>query len=433
MLDYKFGNRLPVHNHGYVALLEVMGSDEAIVNAARISYNRRGESEDRALIRYLLRHRHTTPFEMGVMKFEVKMPIFVARQWVRHRTASINEMSARYTELPNEMFVPESVALQSTMNNQGREDGGITPEESSWYTDRIKIANDHSYSEYESLLVKGVSLHLHGYVKLLEVMGSDEVIVDAARISYDRRGKSADRILIRYLLRHRHTTPFEMGVLRFEVKMPIFVARQWIRHRTASINEMSARYTELPNEMFVPESVALQSTMNNQGREDGGITPEESSWYTDRIKIANDHSYSEYESLLVKGVSREIARGVLPVNIYTKFVWKMDLHNLMHFLDLRLDPHAQKEIRDYAEVIEKLVALHFPISYEAFVDYIKEVYICSRMEIDLLQKLLHFYMYEREAIEPDQAQELLEKIDAKAGANMSKRELAEFRKKFLDG
>ena len=283
-------------------------------------------------------------------------------------------------------------------------------------------------------------VHNHGYVKLLEVMGSDEAIVDAARISYDRRGKSEDRALIRYLLRHRHTSPFEMGVLRFEIKMPIFVARQWIRHRTASLNEMSARYTELPDEMFVPKVVAMQSKDNKQGRQkpmyslddDTRVVDRDEGWLAHLINVANTTSYAHYQTLLNAGVAREIARGVLPANIYTKFVWKMDLHNLMHFLDLRLDPNAQEEIRDYAEVIEKLVALHFPISSEAFIDYIRDAYTCSRMEVDLLRKLLHFYMFKQEAIESDQGQELLEKIDAQAGATLSKREIAEFKRKFLD-
>jgi thymidylate synthase (FAD) len=261
-------------------------------------------------------------------------------------------------------------------------------------------------------------VHEHGYVALLEVMGSDETIVDAARISYDRRGKSEDRGLIRYLLRHRHTSPFEMGVMRFEVKMPIFVARQWIRHRTASLNEMSARYTELPNEMFVPEVVTMQSPDNKQGREAAILS--DNDLLKQIVWSANSSAYYSYENLLDAGVSREIARGVLPVNIYTKFVWKMDLHNLMHFLDLRLDPHAQKEIRDYAEVIEKLVALYFPISYEAFVDYVRDAYTCSRMEIKLLRNVVWSYTE-------------LELEDLGKQFGMTKRETADFKRRFLDG
>ncbi len=264
-------------------------------------------------------------------------------------------------------------------------------------------------------------VHEHGYVALLEIMGSDETIVDAARISYDRRGKVEDRALIRFLLRHRHTSPFEMGVMRFEVKMPIFVARQWIRHRTASLNEMSARYTELPNEMFVPEVFALQSTGNKQGRGDDIDDAAQEGLRREWTHI-NESAYSAYEALLDSGVARELARGVLPLNIYTKFVWKMDLHNLMHFLDLRLDPHAQEEIRDFAEVIENLVALKFPVTYEAFVDYIRDAYTCSRMEVQLL----------REMLDRGFRHQIVSEIEGKAfRLGMTKRELTVFEEKFL--
>ncbi len=284
-----------------------------------------------------------------------------------------------------------------------------------------------------------LGVHDYGHVILQEIMGSDEVVVDSARISYDRRGRSEDRALLRYLLRHRHTSPFEMGVMRFEVKMPIFVARQWIRHRTASLNEMSARYTELPNEMFVPEVVAAQSTDNKQGRQkpmyqlDDKPTIGQNELLGGIINRANITAYTHYETLLEAGVARELARGVLPVNIYTKFVWKMDLHNLMHFLDLRLDSHAQKEIRDYAEVIGKLFALKFPMTYEAFVDYIRDSYTCSRMEVEFLTKYISFQRRVPD-MTPDDAQAELDELDKTVGATMTKRELSELKRRFkLDG
>ena len=233
---------------------------------------------------------------------------------------------------------------------------------------------------------KTVQVHDHGYVKLIDVMGTDGDIVDAARISYDRKGRTQDRALIRYLFRHRHTSPFEMCEMKFELKMPIFVARQWVRHRTASMNEVSARYTELPNEMFVPESFAVQSTNNKQGRGDA-YSEQENSHLRNVMRSNNRSSYEQYEANLRVGMAREQAREVLNFNVYTKFVWKLDLHNLLHFLKLRTDAHAQQEIRDYADVIEDMVMECFPYAWEAWNDYSKEAYTLSRMEIDVLRKL----------------------------------------------
>lgn len=263
----------------------------------------------------------------------------------------------------------------------------------------------------------------HGCVTLLDVMGSDSSIVKAARTSYDGDqviDRNKDRGLIRYLMRHQHTGPFEMAEMLFELKMPIFVARQWVRHRTASMNEVSARYTQLPNEMFVPEVLAAQSADNKQGRD-------ENLYRAGReiIAIANEKAYATYEALLAGDVSREQARGVLPLNVYTRFVWKMDLHNLMHFLKLRLDPHAQKEIRVYAEVIERLVALKFPLTYEAFVDYQRDAYTCSRMEMEVIHHVMgSLGGYDDSVLD-------LSALCEEYG--MSKREIVEFKRRFFDG
>lgn len=273
-------------------------------------------------------------------------------------------------------------------------------------------------------------VHDHGYVALIDKMGDDEAVVDAARISYDRRGRSEDRALIRYLLRHRHTSPFEMVELKFEVKMPIFVARQWVRHRTASMNEMSARYTELPEEMFVPREFSVQATNNKQGR--GDTLPEDiQDLLRQKMTLANEVAYSDYQWLLEAGVARETAREVLNLNIYTKFIWKMDLHNLMHFLNLRLDPHAQQEIQDYAGVIERVIGQFFPLCHEAFVDYVRDAYTCSRMEVEVLRDLLHFYAYEVPQLNPVAANARLKQIDDKAATILSKRELEDFKRTFL--
>lgn len=223
----------------------------------------------------------------------------------------------------------------------------------------------------------------HGKVALIEVMGDDSSIVDAARVSYGKGTKksSSDRALIRYLLRHRHTTPFEMVEFKFYCKMPIFVARQWIRHRTANVNEYSARYSILDNEFYIPEKeqIAEQSRSNNQGRDE--IFPKEEA---EQIRLDIDehssHAYNLYRVLLndeddiiyddkKSKLARELSRMVIPTNIYTQWIWKIDLHNMFHFLGLRMDPHAQWEMRQYANEMAKMVKKVVPIAYEAFEDY----------------------------------------------------------------
>lgn len=276
-------------------------------------------------------------------------------------------------------------------------------------------------------------VHDHGYVILHETMGSDEVIAQSARVSYDYKGTSQDRGLIRYLMRHRHTSPFEMAEMRFELKMPIFVARQWVRHRTANMNEVSARYTQLPQEMFVPETWACQSKDNKQGRDDFGASIEDEYDALSLIEFSNKAAYADYEKLLEKDTARELARGVLPLNTYTKFIWKIDLHNLMHFLSLRLHPHAQKEIRDYAEAIYQLVKIYYPITAEAFRDYVLESYTLSRMERDLLRELLAIYMKQHQYPTLDIANSALNNADKRFKNQVSGRELKEFKETFLRG
>lgn len=213
---------------------------------------------------------------------------------------------------------------------------------------------------------------LHGYVVLVDYMGNDDAIVQAARVSYGKGTKTVrdDRGLIRYLLRHRHTTPFEMVEFKFLVRLPIFVARQWVRHRTASLNEVSARYSVLEEEYEVPlpEEVRRQSTLNRQGR--GGPLPAEvvERFRSDLERISQD-AYRVYHRALEEGVARETARLVLPVSYYTQWYWKTNLHNLFHFLSLRLDPHAQEEIRLYAAELDRLARTVCPVAFEAFDDY----------------------------------------------------------------
>lgn len=208
-----------------------------------------------------------------------------------------------------------------------------------------------------------------GFVRVVDYMGDDSSIVQAARVSYGKGTKtvSDDERLINYLMRHRHTTPFEMCEIKLHVKLPIFVARQWVRHRTASINEYSARYSELHNEFYIPslDQIETQSTSNKQGRAVGLGRREKLDAYI-RMEDASQEAYKNYEDLLALGVSRELARMVLPVNIYTSWYWKIDLHNLLHFIRLRSDSHAQYEIRMYSKAIEEIVNQWVPATWAAF-------------------------------------------------------------------
>lgn len=212
----------------------------------------------------------------------------------------------------------------------------------------------------------------HGFVRLVDVMGDDAAIVEAARTSYQNgtKLKRSDEGLIRYLMRNWHTSPFEMCELKFHVKCPIFVARQWLRHRTASVNEVSGRYSVLPDEFYIPdgEQVLAQSKSNKQGRE-GELPYETVTGFMFGLTNLSDDAFQFYKEALEEDVARETARIGLPLNTYTEFYWKIDLHNLLHFLRLRMDHHAQWEIQEYARAIGKMVESRFPVTYRAFLDY----------------------------------------------------------------
>ena len=216
----------------------------------------------------------------------------------------------------------------------------------------------------------------HGFVRVIDYMGNDTSIVQAARVSYGEGTKKSrdDKSLIFYLMRHWHSTPFEMCEVKLHVKLPVFVARQWIRHRTANVNEYSARYSILDNEFYIPksENLASQSSSNNQGRGDV-LEGEEAKKVIQILKNDSLRSYKSYEKMLSKenkkGLARELARMNLPTNIYTQWYWKTDLHNLFNFIRLRNDIHAQYEIRVYAEKIAELVKKWVPFAFEAFEQY----------------------------------------------------------------
>ena len=238
----------------------------------------------------------------------------------------------------------------------------------------------------------------HGLVRVIDYMGDDAAICQAARVSYGRgtRAVSDDRGLIRYLMRHWHSTPFEMCEVKFHVKLPVFVARQWIRHRTANVNEYSARYSILDREFYIPapEALAAQSTVNNQGRGEL-LEGAEAARVLDLLREDAMRAYDHYEEMLTpdpaagrKGLARELARMNLPANVYTQWYWKVDLHNLFHFLRLRADAHAQYEIRVYAETICEIVRDWVPAAYEAFEDYRLGAVQLSATAVEVLRRRL---------------------------------------------
>ncbi len=230
-----------------------------------------------------------------------------------------------------------------------------------------------------------------GFVRLVDSMGGDDAIVQAARVSYGQGTSkvSQDRGLIRYLMRHRHTTPFEMVEFKFHCKMPIFVARQWVRHRTANINEYSLRYSEARDEFYFPdpEHIQFQSALNKQGRS-GEVPLELKQKVLDYFKEISERSFTMYQELNEAGIARELARSLLPVNIYTEWYWKNDLHNLLHFIGLRSDSHAQYEIRVYSDAMAESVKAVAPFAWEAYQDYVVHGMRFSRIEQNLLEKQL---------------------------------------------
>ncbi len=256
--------------------------------------------------------------------------------------------------------------------------------------------------------VPGMEAHLytahsvldHGFIRVIDYMGDDAAICQAARVSYGKGTKSVqnDEGLIRYLMRHWHSTPFEMCEIKLHVKLPVFVARQWIRHRTANVNEYSARYSILDREFYIPapDDLAAQSVINNQGRGDV-LEGEEAARVLEILKSDSTRAYDNYEAMISQdgpdgtqqaGLARELARMNLPANIYTQWYWKVDLHNLFHFLRLRADAHAQYEIRVYAEAMCKVVADWVPFAYKAFEDYRLGAVTLSAQMIECLRRML---------------------------------------------
>ncbi|MCH4143239.1 FAD-dependent thymidylate synthase [Acetobacter peroxydans] len=247
----------------------------------------------------------------------------------------------------------------------------------------------------EAMLYQPLEVLDHGFLRVIDYMGDDGAIVQAARVSYGRgtRKVTEDAALIRYLMRHRHSSPFEMCEIKFHVKLPIFVARQWIRHRMASVNEYSARYSILDNEFYLPapEHMAAQSEVNRQGRGET-LAPQAAAEVLDILRGDALRTFGDYERLLDEkegyGLARELARINLTLNTYTQWYWKADLHNLMHFLALRIDPHAQYEIRVYAEEMLKVLHAWVPQTAAAFEEYRRGAVTFSATMMSVLRRML---------------------------------------------
>ena len=274
----------------------------------------------------------------------------------------------------------------------------------------------------EAMLAQAIPVLDHGFIRVVDYMGDDAAVVQSARVSYGRGTKAAneDRGLIRYLMRHRHSTPFEMCEIKYHIKLPIFIARQWIRHRTANVNEYSARYSVLDREFYVPQSeqLAAQSSDNRQGR--GAVLQgaeaervlrllreDATQTYDHYLEMLNEDEAGQPRDAARSGLARELARMNLTLNTYTQWYWKTDLHNLLHFLSLRADGHAQYEIRVYAEAMLKTVQAWVPHCYEAFADYRMGAVTRSSQMLSIVRRML--------------AGEVVEQ----AGSGLSKREWRE--------
>ncbi len=246
--------------------------------------------------------------------------------------------------------------------------------------------------EAEEILDREYPVLDHGFIRLVDYLGSDQRIVQAARVSYGEGTKTyrQDKGLINYLMRNDHTSPFEQVVFTFHVKMPIFVARQWTRHRTARMNEISGRYSVMKDEVYLPaaKDIAMQSEDNKQGRKSEPVPPEMAEAVIAVMKEDGERAFENYHRLLDMGIAREIARIDLPLSLYTEFYWEIDLHNLFHFLALRLDAHAQYEIREYAKVMLEIVRRVCPIATEAFENHKLGGRSFSAREVNALREML---------------------------------------------
>ena len=286
--------------------------------------------------------------------------------------------------------------------------------------------------ELEDILYHTFEVLDHGFVRVVDYMGNDSSVVQAARVSYGSGTKkiNADTALINYLIAHRHTTPLEMCEIKFHIKLPVFVARQWIRHRTASVNEYSARYSIMEDEFYIPKAqhLSAQSKINHQGRDETKVLNEqEQKMVLDILKKDSTNSYQNYLKMInqnekgevldqdKEGLARELARMNLPLNCYTQWYWKIDLHNLLHFLNLRADSHAQYEIRVYAEIMLDIVKKWVPHCYQAFIKNNKTGKNFSGPALEIIKKMLNGekVLQENSGLSPREWGELMQTLDIK--------------------
>jgi thymidylate synthase (FAD) len=284
--------------------------------------------------------------------------------------------------------------------------------------------------EAEAILDKEFPVLDKGFVRLVDYLGSDQRIVQAARVSYGAGTKSyrQDKGLIDYLLRNEHTSPFEQVVLTFHAKMPVFVARQWVRHRTARLNEISGRYSVMKDEFYVPqgEHISLQSDDNKQGRSDEPVSPEIQQRIQESLVAQQGAAYQAYQALIDQGLARELARINLPLSMYTEWYWQIDLHNLFHFLRLRMDDHAQYEIRAYADAMFEITKTVTPMACESFLNHRRGAVVFSAREFEILQDLL--------GIQGDSNAQLPSELEGRlAQIDVTSRELDRLKNKLLKG
>lgn len=283
----------------------------------------------------------------------------------------------------------------------------------------LKIMAHIKVKTAEDILDKSFEVLDKGFVRLVDYMGGDARIVQAARVSYGEGTKTVreDKALIDYLLRNKHTSPFEQVIFTFHVKMPIFVARQWIRHRTARLNEISGRYSVMNDEFYLPNpnEVRTQSKNNKQGSSSEDIDPELAMKVIEALKQEQTSLYTNYKGLIANNIARELARINLPLSLYTEMYWQIDLHNLFHFLKLRMDSHAQYEIRVYGEVMAEIVKAVSPLAYQAFEEHILNGQRFSEDELELilasLDKDKFLANLRKSELRKTRRQELLAKLD----------------------